>query len=369
MKSKTYFMLMPAFIVYIIIFRFLYLENGLSTIMNVCLPIFLGLFIAVFLNPVLLFFQHIMKIHNRSISILLTYTLFFGIISLMITVVTPSAIHSLTELLKDIPKLFSSANNFILEFIEKYRMLGTTESVYFTLQEYLFNYAQKFTTFLTSFINAAIGHVINIFSAIWNFILAVIISVYILKDKENFENWFYKLCHSLFEKKYADEIIFIGYSLNKNVTSFIFGKLLDSLIVGIIAFMCSRYIISAPYPLINGIIIGITNIIPYFGPFIGGVPVTIVTFLYNPSKGFLMGIFILILQQFDGLILGPKIIGVQLSIKPIIIIISIIIGGGLFGLVGMFLATPVVALIITSIDAYMEIKLKDKKIKLPHENI
>jgi len=368
MKSKTCFMLIPAFIVYIVIFRFLYLENGILTIMKVCLPIFLGLFIAVFLNPVLIFFQHTMKIHNRSLSILATYTLFFGIISLIITVVTPSTIHSLTELLKDVPKLFSSANNFILEFIEKYA-IDRTELFYFKLQEYLFNYAQKFTIFLTSLINAAIGHVINIFAAIWNFILAVIISVYILMDKENFENWFYKLCHSLFEKKYADEIVYIGYSLNKNVTCFIFGKLLDSLIVGIITFICSRYIIGAPYPLIDGIIIGITNIVPYFGPFMGGIPVTIITFLNNPTKGFLMGIFILILQQFDGLILSPKIIGVQLSIKPIMIIISIIIGGGLFGFVGMFLATPIIALIITSIDAYMKIKLKDKNIKLPHENI
>ena len=369
MKSKSFFMLIPAFIVYIIIFRFLYLENGLSTIIKICLPILLGLFIAVLLNPVLIFLEHSINIHNRIIAILATYTLFFGIISLMFIVVTPSTIHSLTQLLKDIPILFNSLNNFILDFIDKYGMLGRTESFYFLLQENLFNYAQKFTSILTSFLNAAIGHIINIFSAIWNFILAVIISVYILMDKENFENWFYKLCHSLFEKKLANEIVYIGYSLNKNVTSYIFGKLLDSLIVGIIAFIGSRYIINSPYPLIDGLIIGITNIIPYFGAFIGGIPVTLVTFLYNPSKGFLMGIFIFILQQLDGLIIGPKIIGVQLSIKPIIIIISIIIGGGLFGLVGMFLATPFVALFITSIDAYMKIKLKDKNIKLPHENI
>lgn len=369
MKSKNFFMLIPAFIVYIIIFRFLYLENGMSIIIKICLPILLGLFIAVLLNPVLIFLEHSFNIYNRSIAILATYTFFLGIISLIITVVTPSTIHSLTRLVKDIPVLFNSLNNFILEFIDKYGMLGNTESFYISLQEYLFNYAQKITSLLTIFINAAIGHVLNIISAIWNFILAVIISVYILMDKENFENWFYKLCHSLFEKKIANEIIYIGYSLNKNLTIFILAKLLDSLIVGFIAFIGSKYIIKAPYPLIDGLIIGFTNIIPYFGAFIGGVPVTLITFLYNPSKGFLMGIFIFILQQFDGLIIGPKIIGVQLSIKPIIIIISIIIGGGLFGLVGMFLATPIVALFITSIDAYMKIKLKDKIIKLPHENV
>lgn len=368
MKIRSFFMLIPAFIVYIIIFRFLYLENGLSTIIKVCIPILLGLFIAVLLNPVLIFFQQKINTHNRSFQILITYTLFLGMISLIITFVAPSIIRSLIKLLKDIPKLFSSAENFILYFIEKNGMSGVTNSFYSTLQEYLFNYTQRFTTLLTTLINSILVQLINIFSAIWNFILAVIISIYILLDKENFENWFYKLCHSFFEKKYADEIVSIGYSLNENITKFFFGKLLDSLIVGIITFTASRYIINAPYPLIDGLIIGTTNIIPYFGAFIGGIPVIIITALNNPYKGFLMCIFILVLQEFDALILDPKIIGVQLSIKPIVIIISIIIAGGLFGLVGMFLATPIVALIKTSIDAYMKIKLKDKSIQLPHEN-
>lgn len=368
MKNRNFFMLIPAFIIYVLLFRFLYLKNGLSTIIKICIPILLGLFIAVLLNPVLIFIEHRVKIKNRSLSILITYTIFFGLIAIIITVIAPDIIHSLSQLLKDVPKLFFSANQFISNFVENYDILGGRESFYFTLQEYLFNFVQKFTSLLTTFVNMAIGHVIDIFSAVWDFILAVIISVYILIDKENFENWFYKLCHSLFEKRYANDILYIGYSLNRNVTSFIFGKILDSLLIGFMAFLGSKYIINSRYPLIDGIIIGITNIIPYFGAFMGGIPVTVITLLYNPTKGFLMGIFILVLQQFDGMVLGPKIIGVRLSIKPIIIIISIIIGGGLFGILGMFLATPVVALIKTSTDAYMEIKLKDKNIHLPHEN-
>lgn len=369
MKNKNFFMLIPVFIVYVIVFRFLYLENGLSTIIKICLPIFLGLFIAVLLNPLLIFLQYKVKIKSRSISLLITYTMFFGIISIIITVIAPSIIHNLSLLLKDLPKLFFSANRYVSNLVENYSLFGGTESFYFTLQEYLFNFAQKFTSLLTTFINIAIGHVIDIFAAVWDFILAVIISVYILLDKENFENWFYKLCHSLFEKKYAEDIVYIGYSLNKNVTNFIIGKLLDSLLIGFIAFLGSKYIIRSPYPLIDGLIIGVTNVIPYFGAFIGGVPVTLVTLLHNPTKGIFMAIFILLLQQFDGMILGPKIIGIRLSIKPIVIILSIIIGGGLFGIVGMFLATPIVALIKTSADAYINIKLKDKIIHLPHKNL
>jgi predicted PurR-regulated permease PerM len=362
-------MLLPIFIIYVIIFRFLYLENGLSSLISICLPIFLGFFIAVLLNPILIFIENKAKIKSRSLSILITYVIFLGVISIMITVVAPSIIHSVSQFLTDIPKLLSSSNQLISNFVENYSILGGKESFYFTLQEYMFNSVQRFTTLLTALINKAIGHVMYIFAALWNFVISVIISIYILTDKENFENWFYKLCHSLFKKKYANDIIYISYSLNRNVTNFIFGKFLDSLLVGFIAFLGSKYLINSRYPSIDGIIIGITNIIPYFGAFIGGILVTIITLLYNPPKAFLMGIFILVLQQFDGMILSPKIIGVRLSIKPIIIIISIIIGGGLFGIIGMFLATPIAALIKTSIDTYMEIKLKNKNIHLPHKNL
>lgn len=367
MKKRTLLKLIPVFVVYIIIFRFLYLNNGFTAILKVCIPIFLGLFIAVFLNPVLIFIQEKLKINSRSIGILITYLLFLSAISLIITMIAPSIVQSLWNFIQDIPNLFTTANKYMLNLSEKYQLINDTDDFYSIIQNLLISYSQKLTITLTSFLNLAIGKVINIFSALWNFILATIISIYILLDKENFENWFYKLCHSLFESKYATEIVNMGYSLNENVTRFISGKLLDSLIIGLIAYLVSEYIIKAPYPLIIGVIIGITNMIPYFGPFIGGIPATIITLLVDPSKGFLMGIFILILQQFDGLLLGPKILGIQLSIKPILIIISVIIGGGLFGPIGMFLATPIAALLKTSIDTYMNVKLKDKKINLPHD--
>lgn len=367
MKRRSVLKFIPVFILYVIIFRFLYMENGFTSIINVCIPVFLGLFIAVVLNPVLIFFQSKLKVSSRGLAILITYIVFFGIIALAVVVVMPSVIQSIMGFVRDIPKLIAAVNKMLIELSENYHFTSEGEKLYYMLQEYILEYAQKLTSVLTSILNVAIGKVINVFAALWNFILAVIISVYILIDKEEFENWFFRLCQGLFEKKYADEIINIGYGLNTNVTRFISGKLLDSLIIGAIAYGVSEYIIKAPYAVIIGLLIGVTNMIPYFGPFIGGIPVTIITLLFNPAKGAAMGIFILILQQFDGLLLGPKILGIQLSIKPIIIIISIIIGGGLFGPIGMFLATPVAALLKTSIDGYVAIKLKDRDIKLPHQ--
>jgi predicted PurR-regulated permease PerM len=106
--------------------------------------------------------------------------------------------------------------------------------------------------------------------------------------------------------------------------------------------------------------------IPYFGPFIGGVPAVIITLLINPVKGLWMIVFVLLLQQFDGLVLGPKILGIKLDLKPIWIITAIIIGGGLFGVWGMFFATPVAALLKTIMYNYMEFKLDNQELDLPH---
>lgn len=359
MKKISFFTLIPIFAMYIIIFRFLYFENGLNTIISTCIPIFSGFLLSVLLNPLLILVQDKLMVKSRFLAIFITYILFFGIITLLVVVAAPSIIRSLKQLLRDLPNLFLSVNALIMSLNEKLGIEGN-EDFQRTLQDFLFSYAQKITSYLTAFINSVIGRVINFLNTLWNFILSIIISIYILYDKEAFERWFYKLCHSLFERKYAREIINFVYCLIENVNSFFLSKLLDSFIVGVIAYLGSKFIIKAPYPVIDGVIIGITNIIPYFGAFMGGVPVTLIAWLNNPHKGFLMGIFIIILQQIDGLFLCPKIIGDRLSIKPIIIIISIIIGGGMFGVMGMLLSVPLAALAKTSADTFFNIKLKDK---------
>uniref|UniRef100_UPI0028B110EF AI-2E family transporter n=1 Tax=Sedimentibacter sp. TaxID=1960295 RepID=UPI0028B110EF len=166
----------------------------------------------------------------------------------------------------------------------------------------------------------------------------------------------------------AGETFKIIHSLYDNISSYITGKIIASLITGFLVYIGSKYIIKNPYPVIDGLMIGVTNIIPYFGTLIGGIPVLLINVLYNPQKGFLMLIYILIVQQIDNLIIDPQILSSKLAIKPILIIISIIIGGGLFGAVGLFLATPVASLIKQFIDAYMNYKLKEKNTHLLNKN-
>jgi len=335
--------------------------------MHICLPVFAGLFIAIALNPVLIFIQTKLKIKSRGIAILLTFLLFIFVLVLLFIMVVPGIVQSLTEFVKDIPNLVRVINDYVIE-IGDTMIEGGASDLYNKFEEAILSFTQKLYEVASSLLNTVIISAIGILSALWNFLISIFISIYILYDKEHFENLFYRICHSVFEKKHADEILKLGYNLYYNVTSFISGKLLDSFIIGVIAYVGAKYLINAPYSLIIGVIIGLTNMIPYFGPFIGGIPATIITLLYNPAKGLWMALFVLILQQFDGWFLGPKILGIKLELRPVWIIIAIIIGGGLFGPIGMFLATPFAALIKTFLEGYMTLKLKDKEITLPHVN-
>ncbi|WP_312700425.1 AI-2E family transporter [Sedimentibacter sp.] len=346
---KKLIVLLPVFVLYICIFRFIYLEDGLTVINNVLLPIFVGIIIATLLNPFLVYLQKRLKIKNRHLAIFLTFLFIILIIAVIVTIITPNITKSIKHLIKDIPVLFYKAESYLSDF-------GDKNSI---LKSYLLELTYKFSSSMTSILNFAVEKVINIFAAIGNLLLAVIISIYILYDKEKIEMWLFKLCHTFFGKSTAREIFKIIHSLYDNISSYITGKIIASLITGFLVYAGSKYIIRNPYPVIDGMMIGVSNIIPYFGTLIGGIPVLLINVLYNSQKGFLMLIYLLIIQQIDNLVIDPQILSSKLEIKPLIIIISIIIGGGLFGAVGLFLATPVASLIKQLIDAYMDFKLKE----------
>jgi len=339
----------PIFILYITVFRFVYLEGGLSIIINVCLPILLGIIMASVLNPLLVFIQKTFKIKNRVTAIIITFMIILIMISVILTIITPNIIKSIKQLMTDLPALFYKTDKYLSDFGKENNLI----------ESWLIELTEKLSSLMSSLLNFAFEKVINIFAALGNLLLAIIISIYVLIDKEKIENWTFRFSCTIFGSKMTQEMFKIIHSLYNNLSSYIVGKLIASVITGLLIFIGSKYIIKTPYPAIDGLFIGITNIIPYFGTFIGGAPIIIINTLYNPHKGFLIFIYILIVQQIDNLIIDPRILSNKLSIKPIIIISSIIVGGGLFGPVGLFLATPVAALIKSSIDVFMNYKFNE----------
>ncbi len=348
---KKYLLFLPVFVLYISVFRFIYLDNGLSLILQVCLPIIMGIIFASVLNPVLLFIQHKLNIKNRYLALLFTFSFVLLIISLIVTIITPSIVLSLRKLTGDIPVLFYRANKYLSDF-------GEGNSI---LKIFLEEIVAKFSHFISSILNFAIEKVINIVAALGNMLLAIIISIYILIDKEKIENWTMRLCCSTFGRKATHNAFKIMHRLYDNVSGYIGGKIISSVITGILTYVGSKYLLKNPYPVIDGVIIGVTNIIPYFGTLIGAVPILLINMLHDTRKGFLLLIYILMVQEVDSLVIDPRILSSRLSVKPIIVIISIIVGGGLFGGVGLFLATPVAALTKSLIDTFIELRLKEKQ--------
>ncbi len=366
-KSNSYYLnYVPAFVLFVIIFKFIYLDNGISTLFGIFVPILGGIFLAVVLNPMYKLIREKL-INIKMIAILIVYSIFVGIIVMAGIIVIPRVVGSVNQFIMDIPRMINALENLFEDPPERLQFIIEHQSYQFFLDN-IQTLTQRISEMVSSLVDKTLVKLLDITSGIIDFIIAIFISGYILVDKNHFKNLASKTSYTFFSDDKAQEIIDLGYELNQNVTKFIFGKFIDSLIVGMIAFIVMNFIIQTPYPLILAIVIGITNMIPYFGPFIGGVPAAIIILLLDPVKGLWMMLFVFLLQQFDGWVLGPKIIGIQLDLKPVWIITAILIGGGLFGLWGMFFATPIAALLKTIFNKYMDIKLKDKKIHLENEN-
>lgn len=212
---------------------------------------------------------------------------------------------------------------------------------------------------------STLSKAINFTSSFVKAIFGVIVSIYLLKDKESFISNTKKIIYSLFNKNHAESIIAFGSHANIVFNKFILGKALDSLIIGVLCFL-GLYLLKIPYASLISLIVGITNMIPYFGPFIGAIPAILITLITSTSltSAIFVAILILILQQFDGWILGPKILGDSVGVGPFAIIVAILIGGKLFGVLGMFLSVPVVALLIDAMEKFTHKKMKDKNIEL-----
>ena len=209
-------------------------------------------------------------------------------------------------------------------------------------------------------VNAS-GYVMKFFSAIWNIIIGLIISVYIVAGKEKFSAQFKKVFYGVLGPKNGNTFIKNLRFTNDKFSGFIVGKLVDSLIIGFITLICC-YIFKFDYPVLIALIIGVTNVIPFFGPIFGAVPCLILLFMISPIKSLYFLIFVLLLQQFDGNILGPKILGESTGVSGIWVIVAITIFGGIWNVPGMIIGVPLFAVLYAAFKSFIEAQLKKREL-------
>ncbi len=197
-------------------------------------------------------------------------------------------------------------------------------------------------------------------SFIFKLILAVTISIYLLYDKESLILTFKKILQAFLNKKDAERLISVGKRTNDIFSRYFVGKILGAALVGSICFIV-LFILHVPYPFLISLIVGILNLIPYFGTILGIIPAVLITLFIDPMKALWVFIFLMILGQIDGMVISPKILGDKTGISPILIMVAITIGGALYGVVGMFVAVPITAVLKSFFLEYINKRLESKK--------
>lgn len=347
--------------------------KAFHALMNILQPILVGLVFAYLLNPIMKWFEKIFfkiskkspedkkaKKRIRSISLILSIVFAVVIITVIIYAVLPDLLISITNLVRDMPGHVNTFAKWIgsLSINEKYDDL--IQDAVISAEKYIENWIKtdllgKMDTFFSRITVGVVG-VINVLE---NVFIGLIVSIYVLSTKEKFKGQTKKLLYAVFPKKTTENILELARDSDRIFLGFLSGKIIDSCIIGVLCFIILS-ILNMPYTLIVSVIVGVTNIIPFFGPYIGGVPSAILIFLANPKSGIIFIIVIVILQQLDGNFIGPKILGNSTGLSAFWVIFAIMLGSGLFGFLGMIFGVPTFGVIYHIIKKSVNQNLKKK---------
>lgn len=364
-----------------LIFFFIYLDTVLAvlkTVFAVLAPILFGLVIAYLLNyPYKLFNDHAFKKMGtkhkwllrvkKPLSLVLAYVIVFGIVAFLVSTLIPELSSSAATLIDNIPvyeRAIKSASDDIARFIFNLTNYNIYEfATYSNLVSLITgnDTADFLKNIVTNYIPSAFSTALGIGTGLYNWGLGIIISIYLLASKERLIRQFKILIVAYTPDKFHKWFFKTAEVFNNKCGKFIVGKIIDSTIIGVMCFI-GLSIFRFHYPLLISVIIGVFNLIPFFGPIIGAVPTTFLLLIINPMEALGFVVFLIVLQQFDGNILGPKILGETVGISGFWIMVSVIIGGGLFGVPGMLLGVPVFAAIYTLVEEGAERRLQKKEI-------
>ncbi len=329
-------------------------------------PVIGGFVIAYLLDPMV---RLIVKLGKgkirRGFAIMISVFIVIGMLVLMGAVLIPSITNSIGDIVTKI-NVFVTDGEFDIAFLETF--LNKINNNLFNevvsfVEKSLNDILLKVGEFSTMLLQGSLTIIGVASSSILSFFMAFVVALYMLGGKMDLIGRIRRLNYAVLEKSVADELIRVTRKADEIFSSFFVGKIIDSAIIGVLCFIL-MWLFKIPNAPAIGFFVGITNIIPYFGPFIGAIPAVLVTLASGSSLWQVLWVILLIvaLQQFDGLILGPKILGDKVGVGAFWIIVSVTAGGAIAGLVGMFIGVPVVVLFKTLIEEYVEKRLIEKKL-------
>jgi possible permease len=367
-------------LVYVLVNNFYAVKQNLAVFLQILMPIIYGAVLAYLMSPVYnlvvkilgkvyYFFlgekasQRFLGFFGTVASILFLFFLTSGLVSMLI----PELTKSVLSLYFSLPDTINRSYNNLAVILEKFPDLRPyAEKAYEEISSFftgkpdntqaIFAHLQNLATFFTNGIWSTLTIVKNI-------LIGLIVMVYLLNMKDLLRRQFRKLLFALFSQKKAKGIIEEMQYVHRVFGGFILGKIIDSIIIGILTFFVLS-LMKMPYTLLVSVIVGVTNVIPFFGPFIGAIPCFILILLTSPIQSLYFAIAILIIQQIDGNIIGPKVLGDSTGLSSFWVLFSILLFGGLFGFVGMIIAVPFWAVIMNALRRYMDRRLKKKNLPI-----
>ena len=305
------------------------------------------------------------KKNSRMISILLTVAFFILLLYLFFASIIPQLLQSIQTLVTQFPVYTQNMQEFIDNILKRNPQLRATVNTLLNnynseLEDILSSkLLPKLNDVITKASSNILSSVAGVISTLWNLIIGLIVSIYLLASKENFAAQGKKLIYSCFSRERGNQVVSDFIFIKHTFADYISGKLIDSLIIGLLCFIGTTCLVM-PYPLLISVIIGVTNIIPFFGPYLGAIPSALIILMVDPKKALIFVIFILILQQFDGNFLGPKILGDSTGLSSFWIIFAITVMGGYFGIIGMAVGVPIFAVLYAAGRALMNKALRKK---------
>ena len=349
------------------------IKSSISDFMGTLQPFIIGGALAYLLNFILRFYEDYILSHEafnklkksgkRGIGLLLTYITASIITYLFIQFVLPQLMDSIIGLVNNIPEYVNDVTKFTNDIVDNLNL----QPEYINLITDKFGEAITYIITILSNLVPVIGNfVVGATSSILNIIIGIIVSIYILIDKEKFMALGKKIVYALCSEEKAKFILRLATQSNMTFSRFIGGKILDSFIIGVLTFIILS-IFKMPYILLISVIIGVTNIIPFFGPFIGGIPAAIIILFVSPIQALWFVIIIIVIQQIDGNIIVPKILGDSIGISAFWILFSLLVAAKFMGFVGMVVGVPLFAIFYSIIKEIIENKLSKKGLPVETE--
>lgn len=338
----------------------------LGRFLTILMPFILGFFFACLISPLIRLIRRGLNIihHGKSmklkkaISVLISYIIVIGVITIVIIYIFPQVKGSMAELGNSIRKGYQYMITHEQEINDRIPFIdlsGVLEYIKNLLYNKMMNHGSDLIPYVYQISS-------SVLTTSYNVLMGLVVSIYMVLDSRNLKRSIKKIVYAIAPRNKERELWETLKQCNHIFNGFLFGKMIDSLIIGIIC-LVAMSILRLPYALLLSLIVCITNMIPYFGPFIGAVPGVLIYLFIDFKLAIIFAILILVLQQFDGLYLGPKILGDQTGIKPLWVIFGITVGGAYFGVMGMFLGVPTVAVLMYLVNIILNKKLKKKEIK------